>query len=106
MKKKWEEIKEETLGKKFNLSVVFVGNKLMSKLNKTYRKKTGASNVLSFLLSKEEGEIFINSKFGKKKYADFLFAHSVLHLKGMSHGKKMETEEKKLMEKYKINNGA
>ncbi len=93
MKRKWEEIKKKVLGKDFDLSVVMANDAMMKKLNETYRKKKGATDVLSFSLSKNMGEIFINKK---AKNPDYLFLHSLLHLKGLNHGKKMEKEEKKI----------
>ena len=93
MERKWQKIKNQVLGKKFDLSVVLAEDSLMKKLNEKYRKKTGTTNVLSFPLSKTAGEIFINKKAVRPNY---LFIHSLLHLKGFRHGKKMEAEEKKL----------
>jgi ssRNA-specific RNase YbeY (16S rRNA maturation enzyme) len=93
MRKKWERIKNQVLGKKFDLSVVFASNAMMKKLNETYRKKKGATNVLSFPLSKTMGEIFINKKANRP---DYLFIHSLLHLKGLEHGRRMDDEEKKI----------
>ena len=93
MRKRWEEIKNLVLGKKFDLSVVLAGGAMMKKLNETYRKKKGPTDVLSFSLSPTMGEIFINKKASRK---DFLFIHSLLHLKGLKHGKIMEKEEQKL----------
>ena len=84
-------------------------DRLMRKLNKNYRKKSGSTNILSFPLSKSEGEIFINiplakkeaerAKIPAKKYIDYLFIHSLLHLKGHTHGEKMRKEENKIMKK-------
>ena len=93
MRKKWEKIKNQVLGKKFDLSVVFADSAMMKKLNETYRKKKGATDVLSFPLSKTMGEIFINKKATQK---DYLFIHSLLHLKGLKHSKKMDKEEQKI----------
>lgn len=93
MRKKWQKIKNSVLGKGYDLSAVFASNDLMKKLNETYRKKKGATNVLSFSLSPTLGEIFINKKAVNP---DYLFIHSLLHLKGSKHGKRMEKEEKKL----------
>lgn len=93
MRRKWEKIKNKVLGKKFDLSVVLADRAMMKKLNETYRKKKGATDVLSFPLSKTMGEIFISKKAAQK---DYLFIHSLLHLKGLRHGKIMEKEEKKL----------
>jgi len=110
---RWKKIKEEVLGKKYDLSVVAADGKLMKKLNAAYRKKPKNTNVLSFPLSETEGEIFINLPFAEKEakraglpekdYADYLFVHSLLHLKGYGHGEKMKKEERKIAEKFKIN---
>ena len=90
MKRRWEKIKEKVLGKKFDLSVVLATDAMMKKLNARYRRKKGVTNVLSFSLSRTMGEIFINRKADNP---DHLFVHSLLHLKGLRHGKKMEKEE-------------
>ncbi|MFC1720820.1 rRNA maturation RNase YbeY [Patescibacteria group bacterium] len=104
------QIKEQVLGKKYNLSLVFIGDALSRKLNKEYRNKDKATNILSFPVSEEEGEIFINlkqahkdaSKFKKRynKFVAYLFVHGVLHLKGFDHGDEMEKEEEKIMRKF------
>ncbi len=90
MKRRWKKIKNEVLGKEYDLSIVFADNALMKKLNKTYRKKAESANVLSFPLSKTMGEIMINKnlKIKNQNYIDYLFLHSVLHLRGFRHGKK------------------
>ncbi|NOY35374.1 MAG: rRNA maturation RNase YbeY [bacterium] len=113
MNNRWKNIKEEVLGKKYNLSAVAADDKLMKKLNTAYRKKAKTTNVLSFPLSETEGEIFINLPLAKKEakeaglpekdYADYLFIHSLLHLKGYDHGEKMKKEERRLIKKLKIN---
>ncbi len=97
-------IKEHILGKKYVLSLVFVGETLSKKLNNQYRQKNKPTNVLSFPLSKSEGEIFLNltrAKMEAPKFDDsytdfvgFLFIHGLLHLKGMDHGSRMERAEK------------
>lgn len=103
----WIKIKEKILGKKYNLSLVFIGEKLMAKLHKKYLKKSGATTVLSFSFSKLNGEIFLCPKFIKKyaklykinygKCVEKIFIHGMLHLKGFEHGAKMEKEENKLL---------
>lgn len=98
MDAKWQRIKNKVLGKDFNLSVVLANDNLIRKLNKKYRGKDKSTTVLSFRLTKKDGEIFINKKFAKKRaFFDYLFIHSLLHLKGLRHGKKMEEEEQKLI---------
>jgi probable rRNA maturation factor len=106
------ELKDAVLGKKYELSLVFVGDALSKKLNRIYRGKNKPTNVLSFPLSKNEGEIFINLKKARAEMKDFdekfapfvglLFIHGMLHLKGMSHGSTMEKQEQKLRKKFKI----
>lgn len=103
-------IKEGILGKKYFLSLVFVGPTKTRELNNLYRKKDYATNILSFPLDKNNGEIFINltkAESEKKKFAEnstehlrHLFIHGLLHLKGFTHGSKMESEEKKFLKKY------
>ncbi len=103
-------IKDEVLGKDYELSLVFIGSAKSKALNKEYRKKDKPTNILTFPLSKSEGEIFIAPKVARKdakkfdmKENDFiayLFIHGLLHLKGLKHGDKMEKEEEKLKKKY------
>lgn len=95
----WRKIAEEVLGKKYDLSLVFAADTLMKKLNSQYRRKNRPASVLSFPLSKNEGEIFIN--LAQKKHTPLLlFIHALLHLKGFEHGAKMKEQEKKLMKNY------
>lgn len=98
MRSRWLKIKNKILGTKYDLSIAFVDGLTMKKLNRKYRKKLYSANVLSFPLSKNEGEILINKKYAKNKnYADSLFIHSLLHLKGYKHGVKMKIEERKII---------
>jgi probable rRNA maturation factor len=113
MSRRWQTIKNHILGKRFDLSVVFTGNPLMKRLNTTYRGKSETTNVLSFPLSDNSGEVFINKVFAKKDakrlsvefddYMDYLFIHCLLHLKGYKHSKEMELAERENMKKFKIN---
>lgn len=103
--------KNDILGKKYSLSFAYVGEKTSKEINKKYRGKNKPTNVLSFPLSKNEGEIIIcpavakreskdeTKNFGKnfKELLGFLVIHGMLHLKGMEHGKKMEMAEKKYL---------
>jgi probable rRNA maturation factor len=103
-------ISEKVLGKRYDLSLVFVGEKAAKKLNQDYRKGDYVPNVLSFPLSESAGEIFICLKKIKKECADFemtpiqyekfLFIHGCLHLKGHDHGDKMEKLEKKFIQEF------
>jgi probable rRNA maturation factor len=97
-----KEIKERVLGKNYQLSVVFARQELMRKLNKKYRGKNKATDVLSFPLSKKSGEIFINLKNTKnKKEILFSFIHSLLHCRGLKHGEKMKKGELKYLKEFK-----
>lgn len=106
----FREIKDLILGKDYKLSLVFIGNAKSKELNKTYRDKDYPTNVLSFPLDKNSGEIFLTPsvakkesvKFGKnyKNFVGFLFIHGILHLKGMQHGSTMEKAEIKFCKKF------
>jgi probable rRNA maturation factor len=110
--KTYSDIKNFVLGEKFELSLVFIGDKVSKNLNKKYRGKDKPTDILSFPLSKKSGEIFINLKRTKteakkfergfENFVLFLFIHGLLHLKGMDHGSKMENAEKKVRTKFKI----
>lgn len=106
----YESIAQEVLPKGFEVSLVFVGDTLSTRLNIERRNKTYTPNVLTFPLSKNSGEIFINlaqAKREAKKYGIshrahvlHLFIHGLLHLKGMGHGATMERTEHALVEKF------
>ena len=106
------EIKNAILGRKYNLSLVFIGDKKSKDLNKTYRNKNKPTNVLSFPLDKNNGEIFITLSVAKKEavkfhksftnFVGFLFIHGCLHLKGMEHGSRMERAEELFQNKFGI----
>jgi probable rRNA maturation factor len=103
-------IKEDILGKNYEFSLVFISKEKMKKLNKEYRNIDKATNILSFTLSKKEGEILICpmvvktqlKKFGRTygELLQFLVIHGMLHLKGMEHSSRMEVLEKKYDKKY------
>ncbi len=105
----YKKITEGILGKKFNLSLVFATPTTTKKLNREFRHKNKAANVLSFPLGKNFGEIFINIETKKEApkfemnfatYIDYLLIHGCLHLSGLDHGKKMEKLEDKFLATY------
>lgn len=108
----FRKIKDTIMGKNYTLSVVFVGEKKIRDLNKKYRNKDKATDILSFQISESEGEIFLNQKMAEKKakifdrkidnFLKFLFVHGLIHLKGMEHGSKMDKEEEKFRKKFNI----
>lgn len=97
-------------GERYQLSLVLCGDALARKMNRTYRKKTYAANVLSFPLDKYEGEIFLNVEAAAREAKRFrvsfrarlalLFTHGCLHFKGMRHGRAMEQLEKRTLRKF------
>lgn len=103
-------IKNDILGKGYSLSIALVGEEKSRELNKKYRKKDKATNVLSFALSKNSGELVLCpaviktelKKFGRnyKELLGFLVIHGMLHLKGMRHSSRMEEAEAKYDKKY------
>lgn len=105
--KKIESIKNDILDKDYILSVGFVDEKKSRIINKKYRKKDKATNVLSFSLRKNEGELVLCKAVIKKEaknlnrtfeeYLGFLVIHGMLHLKGFEHGKAMEKMEEKYL---------
>ncbi len=105
-------IKEDILGKKYELSLLFPRDKISKELHTTWKKKPDPVNVLSFPLDIDEGEIILTLNKARKeakKYGHtyhnhviFLFIHGCLHLKGMTHGAKMEKEEQRFYRKYSL----
>ena len=101
----FESIKDAILGKNYELSIAVVGSSRMTKLNLIYRNKKGSTDVLSFGLEKNSGEIVfdlekVRSKaklhdLSFEKYFKKLFIHGLLHLKGFEHGSRMKVEELK-----------
>lgn len=96
-------IKEKILGKKYELTIIFCTPKESEERNTAYRDKNYPTNILSFPLSKDEGEIYISlatvrrdaKKFDMSyhKFLHLLVIHGILHLKGFDHGSTMEKLE-------------
>lgn len=105
-----ENLKNEILGKDYNLSIAYVGEKTSKDLNFKFRNKNKSTNILSFTLSESSGELVIcpmvlkreAKNFNKtpKKFLGFLVIHGMLHLKGLEHGSIMERQEEKYDKKY------
>ncbi len=107
----FDSIREKILGPKYELSVTFLSPSAQKKLNKKYRCKNKSTNILSFPLSKRNGEITFDLSLVKKESKNFdmtysqflkyLFIHGCLHLKGYEHSSTMEKEEKKYLKIFK-----
>ncbi len=108
----FDEIKDKIAGKKYQLSVVFIGETKAKSLNEDYRNKSYIPNVLSFPLDDTTGEIYIcpavakkeakNFNLSPKGYMSFLLIHGLLHLKGHDHGDTMEKLERKYIRTFGI----
>lgn len=108
----YKRMAESILGKSYDLSLVFIGEHRAQTLNKKYRRKTYAPDVLSFPLGKQAGEIFITPQVAERKakkfnhsprtHIGYLFIHGLLHLKGYDHGATMEKAEKKYLAQFKL----
>jgi probable rRNA maturation factor len=105
-------MKNDILGKKYSLSIAYVDEKTSKKINKKYRNKNKPTNILSFPLQKNMGEIVLCPKIIKKEaknfnktfsqFLGFLVIHGMLHLKGYKHGSKMEKMEEKYLSRTKF----
>ncbi len=99
----FEQLAERILPKGYHLSLVLCGDTLSRRLNNEHRKKTYTPNVLSFPISRAEGEIFINVRVAAREARRYqvplqariahLFVHGCAHLRGLPHGKKMDALE-------------
>jgi probable rRNA maturation factor len=106
----YEAIKDDILGAKYTLSLVFIGEIRAKTLNQTYRNKDYTPDILSFPLDDENGEMFLclrqiyrtAPQYGRsaKKQVGFLFIHGLLHLKGHTHGATMEAAEQKYCDRF------
>lgn len=106
----FKEMAAAALPKRFQLSLVICGDRLAQRMNIEYRKKTYRPNVLSFPLSKTEGEIFLNIRKAAREAKQegitrdarlaLLFVHGCFHLAGYDHSDKMEALEQKVLKKF------
>lgn len=106
----YEKIANAVLGKNFELSLVVCGDSLARRMNREYRRKNYRPNVLSFPLTKNEGEIFLNVRTAAREARRFkvplrdrlafLFVHGCFHLKGLQHGRIMETQEQRILRAF------
>lgn len=108
----FEKMAEAALPKGYQLSLVICGDRLAQRMNTEYRKKTYRPNVLSFPLSKSEGEIFLNIRkaareakqegISRDKRLALLFVHGCFHLAGHDHSDAMEALERKVLKKFNL----
>ena len=106
----FEEMAQEVLPKGYELSLVICGDTLAQRMNKEWRKKTYKPNVLSFPISKKEGEIFLNIRkaerearamgISTKSRLAHLFIHGCAHLKGLLHSDTMDALEARVLKRF------
>ncbi len=107
---RFEKLKNDILGKQYSLSIAYVSEKKSREINKTYRNKDKSTNILSFALRENEGELVLcpavirreAKDFGRtfSQFLFFLVIHGMLHLKGMRHSSTMERAEKFYSQKH------
>ena len=105
-------IKNKTVGKKFSARLIFAGKERMRALNRAYRKKTYAPNVLAFRFTGNEGEVFICQEIAAREARregiltsariTYLFIHGLLHLKGKTHSVTMTQSERLLCKFFRL----
>ena len=99
----FERLARSILPPGYSLSLVLCGDTLSRRLNREHRGKSYTPNVLSFPISKTEGEIFINVRVASREARRYsvpvkariahLFVHGCAHLRGLPHGKAMDALE-------------
>jgi len=102
------------------LNVVFVNDVYIQALNKAYRKKDKATDVLSFNYQNDEnhesnlvGEVYISVETAKRQAPEYgntlqkelnkLFVHGVLHVHGYDHEEDGDYEEMSKLEDKILN---
>jgi len=108
----YETIKNDILGKRYHLSLTFIGPTRAAAINLASRQKSYTPNVLSFPLATTTGEIYICPKVAVSEaktfnlsvtgYVAYLYIHGLLHLKGHDHSDAMEKQERRYLRKYDI----
>ncbi|SRR5258706_5749936 len=104
-------LKKEILGDKYELSITFATPSVMRRANRIYRKQDRPTNVLSFSLTKNSGELLLcpgviknePAKFGLSLRELFIYLtiHGFLHLNGYTHGSRMDKAEQKFFKIFR-----
>ncbi|QQR50116.1 rRNA maturation RNase YbeY [Candidatus Nomurabacteria bacterium] len=105
-------IKNAILGETYDLSIIIATPAVSKKFNFRFRKKDKPTTILSFSLSPVSGELMLELGLIKKeaknlgadytKHLAYLLIHGMLHLKGMEHSSKMDTEEERWKKHFHI----
>ncbi len=105
-------LKNKILGGRYTLAIIFIRDTRSRELNRRYRKKDSPTNVLSFAISKTEGELYLNLDAVKRETSQFdrafnnlclfLLIHGMFHLKGYVHSSKMERQEQAVRARFRV----
>jgi probable rRNA maturation factor len=105
-------IKDAILGKRYQLSLTFVGQARARSLNQRSRSRSYVPDVLSYPLTQSVGEIYLcphdlapkarERSLSVSEYVLFLFVHGCLHLKGYEHSDAMDKLEQKFCKKFGV----
>ncbi|MDB5224999.1 MAG: hypothetical protein JWO43_621 [Candidatus Adlerbacteria bacterium] len=103
-------LKEAVLGANYDLSVALVQPAEAKRVTWETKRKKKPSNVLSFPLSKNSGEIIICPHTARTQAPDYeatrddfiayLFIHGMFHIKGHEHGATMEDNERRVLKRF------
>ena len=108
----FQKMAEKVLGSDYDLSLTVIDAAKIKEINQSHRGKNEATDILSFPLSENAGEIFLCLSEAKKQASDFdrtydnfvafLVIHGLMHLKGFDHSSTMEDNEKKIRQEFNI----
>jgi probable rRNA maturation factor len=98
-------MKRVILSTRYELSLAFVSTPAMKRLNRAHRGHDRSTDILSFSIAPDMGELIVSSAdvakrapaFGMapRAYLAYLFIHGCLHLMGHDHGPRMDREEQR-----------
>jgi probable rRNA maturation factor len=108
----FQKMAERVLDRDYDLSLTIVDAAEIKRLNQLYRNKNNPTDILSFPLKENAGEIFLCLPEAKKEatkfnrtfdnFVAFLFIHGLTHLKGFDHSSTMESNEEIFRKEFGI----
>ncbi len=108
----YDKMVEKILGEKYDLSLTIVDADEIKQINKRFRNKNKPTDILSFPLTENSGEIFLCFSEAKKEaskferdfdnFVAFLVIHGLVHLKGFDHSSTMESIEQTFRQEFRV----